>query len=191
MSRPTYCHTLPFQCCSAFNRNKKASTVPKQVPHTAQPPGTGPDVETEACGHTCVLWEGCHSEGAQGDNAPEAKRAVSAVARSAAELWGNWVCQQAGRYQHAFLIHVTSLNPLMDPMTHIVQVNSQRSKVSKPREIKWGAELGTHWEKTHSHWPVWTAFLPHTLPISHYPPPEATFQSVTIPPPETHRCWIA
>lgn len=111
-------HILPHLDLSEMlrlHRNQKASTVPKQVPHTGQPPGTAPDVETEVHGHTCVLWEGCHSEGAQGDNAPEAKRAVSAVARSAAEPWGNWVCQQAGGYQHAFLIHVTSLNPLMDP----------------------------------------------------------------------------
>lgn len=56
-------------------------------------------MEVEACGHACVWQEGCHSEGVQGGNAPKAKAEVSEVARSTAEPWGNWACQQAGGYR--------------------------------------------------------------------------------------------
>ncbi|XP_034870934.1 short transient receptor potential channel 7 [Mirounga leonina] len=53
-------------------------------------------MEVEACGYACVWQEGYHSEGVQGGNAPKAKAEVSEVARSTAEPWGNWACQQAG-----------------------------------------------------------------------------------------------
>ncbi|XP_021557768.1 short transient receptor potential channel 7 [Neomonachus schauinslandi] len=57
---------------------------------------TAPNMEVEACGHACVWQEGYHSEGVQGGNAPKAKAELSEVARSTAEPWGNWACQQAG-----------------------------------------------------------------------------------------------